>query len=327
MITVIQQGLGYIGRETAKLILQDKSLELVGAVDVNPEYVGKDLGELISDKKIGIEVTNDADALMKKVKGKYNTVVLTTQSKLIEIKPALYIAATNGFNVISPAEELFYPEFVSMEDALYLDKLALENSVRIVGRGVNPGCLMDDYPLQVCMDNKFDKLNLMIIYRHCNTDERRDQLKKKIGFGLSREQFYELNKRGKLGHVGLKMSASYLADNMGLKNYKLDFIRGPVVRDDVVQGLTETCYVSIDGKNTIILDLQMYSGLKNGSGVEITGQRNGSDLHVKDKYCDIVNGDLATARILKELIPYTVYGQYGLNSIDYSINPHKLLKK
>lgn len=58
---VIIWGLGSVGRYAVKMILQKKSLELVAAIDVDPEKVGKDVGELFGFGKTGVIVSNDID--------------------------------------------------------------------------------------------------------------------------------------------------------------------------------------------------------------------------------------------------------------------------
>jgi len=325
MIRVIHQGLGPIGRETARLVLQDKNLQIVGAID--PKYAGKDVGYLLGIKSLGIEITDNAEDLFKETKP--DVLVLTTVSELDQIIPSIELAVTNGINIVSPSEELFYPQFVDKEKAEYLDKLASEYNVSILGRGVNPGCLMDTYPLHV-FRNHFTELGSMKVYRWDNTIERREPLLLKTGAGLTPEEFDQLNKQGKLGHVGLRMSGAFLADNIGLKDYEIVFSRKPVIAEEAIKpahgkeiakgyvtGLHETCDILIGGEKKISLDLRMFVGAENKNSVEISGR--------KIDYSNIVNGDIATTRILKDMISFVVRGPAGLNRVDYIPNPNKLL--
>ena len=48
---VIVWGLGSVGRYAVKMIQSKKSLELVGAVDVDPKKVGKDAGESLDSTR------------------------------------------------------------------------------------------------------------------------------------------------------------------------------------------------------------------------------------------------------------------------------------
>jgi len=58
-IRVIQYGLGPIGSAIARHVVERAGLELVGAVDIDPAKVGKDVGEVIGlDRPLGFVVAN-----------------------------------------------------------------------------------------------------------------------------------------------------------------------------------------------------------------------------------------------------------------------------
>lgn len=57
---VIIYGCGVMGRETAQALLKKESLEAVGALDIDPELVGKDLGKVLDNpEKLGIAIEKD----------------------------------------------------------------------------------------------------------------------------------------------------------------------------------------------------------------------------------------------------------------------------
>ena len=57
-ITVAQYGIGPIGAEIVKLLLTKSWIKIIAAVDVDPQKIGKDLGEVIGiDHKLGVIVT------------------------------------------------------------------------------------------------------------------------------------------------------------------------------------------------------------------------------------------------------------------------------
>ncbi|MCH8981002.1 hypothetical protein IH922_03175, partial [candidate division KSB1 bacterium] len=59
-LKIVQYGLGPIGIEAAKLVLQKKRLKLVGGIDVDPDKIGVDLGAVLGlDSKLNISVSND----------------------------------------------------------------------------------------------------------------------------------------------------------------------------------------------------------------------------------------------------------------------------
>ncbi|MCK4822710.1 dihydrodipicolinate reductase, partial [bacterium] len=56
-IKIVQVGLGPLGQKITQFILKRKGLEIVGAVDLAPDKIGKDLGDICSIGKLGIEVS------------------------------------------------------------------------------------------------------------------------------------------------------------------------------------------------------------------------------------------------------------------------------
>ena len=57
---VAQWGLGAMGSGMARLVLEKEGLEVVGGIDMRPDYVGKDLGEVLGGgRRLGVTVTND----------------------------------------------------------------------------------------------------------------------------------------------------------------------------------------------------------------------------------------------------------------------------
>ena len=80
-INLIIYGCGVMGRKAAQALLDKKSFKVVGAVDIDPELVGKDLGEILDKpEKLGVTIEKDAEALFSKVKA--HAVVHTTTSHL-----------------------------------------------------------------------------------------------------------------------------------------------------------------------------------------------------------------------------------------------------
>ena len=61
-IRAIQYGCGKMSMFTMKYML-DKGVEIVGAIDINPDVVGKDIGEIMGlTEKTGITVTHEEQA-------------------------------------------------------------------------------------------------------------------------------------------------------------------------------------------------------------------------------------------------------------------------
>ena len=60
-IRIVQYGLGPIGIETARTVVSKPNLVLAGAIDVAPDKVGKDLGDLLETGR-PLDVAVGADA-------------------------------------------------------------------------------------------------------------------------------------------------------------------------------------------------------------------------------------------------------------------------
>lgn len=56
MIKIVQIGIGPLGQKVVNYASQREGIQIVGAVDLDPEKAGQDLGELCGIKPLGIEV-------------------------------------------------------------------------------------------------------------------------------------------------------------------------------------------------------------------------------------------------------------------------------
>ena len=145
-INVFIYGCGVMGRKVTEALLDKESLNIVGAIDVDPELVGRDLGEILDNPtSLGINIEKDAEALFSRVDAQ--AVVLTTTSHLKSVVQQVNQCIRAGLNVISTCEELSFPWKRHPELTKTIDSLAKENGVTVVGTGINPGYLMDALPL------------------------------------------------------------------------------------------------------------------------------------------------------------------------------------
>ena len=83
----------------------------------------------------------------------------------------------------------------------------------VLGTGVNPGYLMDIYPIMltaICRE-----VTKVTVLRYQDATHRRLPFQEKIGTGLTREQFEEERRAGRLRHVGLTESIHMIAARLG----------------------------------------------------------------------------------------------------------------
>ncbi len=131
---VIQYGCGKMAKYTMRYVLGN-NWEIVGAVDINPNVIGKDIGSVIGCEDKGVKITSveDADKLFSEVKA--DVCIVTTMSLLSDCKDALLLCAKHGVNAITTCEEAFYSMNSNPKLTLEIDELAKANNCTITGSG------------------------------------------------------------------------------------------------------------------------------------------------------------------------------------------------
>ena len=127
-VKVVQYGTGKMAVYTMRYVYE-KGGEVVGAVDVNPEVIGKDIGEIMGEAKKGVIVTalENAEEMLKQVKP--DICVVETRSLFSEL------CAKLGINAITTCEEAFFPMNSNPIATKKIDELAKQNHCTITGSG------------------------------------------------------------------------------------------------------------------------------------------------------------------------------------------------
>jgi 4-hydroxy-tetrahydrodipicolinate reductase len=312
-IRVIQQGLGPIGKKILKYMLERKNLEVVGVVDIDKDKIGKDIWEILGGmrKESGLKVTSDLSSLLQNVEA--DIVVNSTVSSLNFVSRDIITTVESGVNFLSTCEELSFPQLQNLKLAKKIDKIAREKRVSVLGAGVNPGFVMDKLPLvlsSVCKDVKKVKITRIV-----DASKRRLPLQKKVGAGLSIEEFQKKVKEKKIKHVGLPESLALISKglNFNLKKIKIKEEIKPVTdKEGKVLGINQLCKGIMNGKEIITLNLQMYLNAKEPRDeIEIFGKPK-----IKMKVEGGIHGDIATAAIIVNLIPKVVKAKPGLLTVN-----------
>lgn len=134
-IKVVQYGCGKMSKYTMKYCFE-KGAEVVGAIDINPEIIGKDIGSIIGDgKNRGVLISSVEDAKEVLTSSKPDICIITTMSLLNDCRDALKLCASLGINAITTCEEAFYS--ANSNPTLYneIDELAKKNNCTITGSG------------------------------------------------------------------------------------------------------------------------------------------------------------------------------------------------
>jgi 2,4-diaminopentanoate dehydrogenase len=318
-IRVIQYGLGPIGCETAKVLLNRKGVELVGAVDIAPEKAGRDLGDLLGSEKLGLIVSADPEPLFAKTRAQ--VVTHTTRSFLKDVYDQLEAAARAGLSVVSSTEELLYPQLRSPDLAARLDRVARRYGATILGTGVNPGFVMDT--LALVMTGVCRSVRRIRITRRVDAATRRLPLQRKVGAGMKPAEFRKLVREGKLGHIGLLESLHLVSTGLGWTLSKVTEKIDPVlaetrqvtsyftVEPGEVCGIKHTAAGFCNGRRVIDLDLAMFIGaVEPADIIEIEG-----DPGLTVQIPGGVAGDVATVAALVNAIPAVLGAEPGLKTV------------
>lgn len=157
-IRAVLIGAGKTGLTILRFLLE-KGITIVGAADLYSN-VGKDVGEAAGLKTLNVLVETDVDAMLKRTKP--DVAVVCTASEMEKIYPIYKLCVENSVNVISVAEEAFYPYYTAPELARELDRLAKDHGVRILGTGVQ-----DVFWYSWCMSTASIVHNIREIHGDC----------------------------------------------------------------------------------------------------------------------------------------------------------------
>ncbi|CDA30126.1 putative uncharacterized protein [Clostridium sp. CAG:492] len=133
-VKVVQFGTGKMAKYTMRYVYE-KGGEVVGAIDVNPAVIGKDIGEIIGCENKNVKVTSfeDAEAMLKEVKP--DICVVETMSLIKDLEGPFMLCAKLGINAISTCEEAFFPWNSNPNLTKKIDELAKQTGCTITGSG------------------------------------------------------------------------------------------------------------------------------------------------------------------------------------------------
>ena len=313
-ITVAQYGIGPIGAEIARLLVSKPWVKLVAAVDIDPNKIGKDVGEVIGlGRTVGVAVTPELSV-------RADVVCHSTGSRLANVAHQLKDLLGRGSHVVSTCEELSFPLDAQIREDL--QQVARANNVALLGTGVNPGFVMDKLPLtitSVCQEVKSVE-----IIRIQNASTRREPLQRKVGAGMTVDEFRAAVDAGKIKHMGLRESLMLVGNGLGVDFTEVsDEKIEPIIaeREVVTQylkvapgqvaGVHQTIYGK--GRIDVSLELRMYVGAEAVAADRVI-VHGVPDVEMEIK--NGVHGDRATAAMVVNSIPRIMQARHGVLTMD-----------
>jgi 4-hydroxy-tetrahydrodipicolinate reductase len=212
MVRILHVGLGPLGVKTVTDLYERKLGIVVAAVDTASGIAGRKLSEIVPVSRSNVRIASD---LARVDFRKVDCAIVTTSSGLSTCAPTFRELLRRGATVVSTCEELSWPYLRHAELARELDRLAKKNGGRLLGTGVNPGFLMDAFPVAVTAISK--SVTRVEVHRYQDASSRRIPFQKKIGVGLGDAEFARQVKAGTLRHVGLGESLHFVASRLGLR--------------------------------------------------------------------------------------------------------------
>jgi hypothetical protein len=319
-IKVMHFGLGPIGAAIAKQLVVRPGFKIVGAIDIDPAKVGRDVGDVVGlSKRIGAKVSDEPGRALKAAKP--DVVVLCTSSSIKTVLPQIETILKAKVPIVSTTEELSYPGYTHIRQARLIHAMAKKAKVAVLGTGVNPGFAMDALP--IALSAACERVDRVVVQRVQDARIRRLPFQQKIGAGLTTEQFQKKVDDGSVRHVGLTESIAMIADAMG---WTLDRITDEIqpklatvtisseylaVDPGYVAGIIQDGIGYRKGEPVIKLHMEAYLGSpETFDSVDIEGSPN-----LAMKINGGIHGDVATASITVNSIPKVLQASPGLHTM------------
>ena len=184
-LRIFQYGCGKMSVYTMRYVIENGG-QIVGAVDINPDVIGKDIGDIMGTDKTGVLVENAKDAENLLTTLKPDCVIVTTMSLLADVKEALLTCAKCGVNAITTCEEAFYPMNSNPTLTSEIDNLAKENNCTITGSGYQDAFWGNLITTLTGASHNITKIKGSSSY---NVEDYGIALAKAHGAGLTKEEF------------------------------------------------------------------------------------------------------------------------------------------
>ena len=319
-VKVAVYGLGPIGRRVVAMAARKSSLKLVGAVDNSPAIAGRALADVVAGVGLGAPVAKSLAELLARCSPE--VVLHATGSRLAQVYSQFNELIDRELNVVSTCEEASYPASDEAESLTAdLDRLCRDRGVRLLATGVNPGFAMDVWPLLATAVH--GECRRVWVHRVVDAASRREPLQRKIGAGLSREEFGRLVAAGAIGHVGLQSSAFMLAAGLRSQVVSLTESIEPVMAKQTVQtqymavqagqvaGLRQELVCELSGGTELELRLEMYLGAPDPHDeVSVEG-----DIRTAIRVPGGFPGDQATAAVVTNVVGRLLRCQPGYRTM------------
>ena len=211
-IRVVLFGVGVIGSGVLRLARTRPGIQIAGAVVRDPRWEGRPLEEIVPDGPAGLRVSADGARVLSETQP--DVVVIATRSTLPEVLPTLRLAAKARAAIACTAEELAYIRPDDGPEAAEIFDLAEEHHVPIAAVGINPGFVLDVWPLALA--SIAHDITSIEAERAVDLSGFGPNVRVSLGVGYSAADFARELARGKIaGHRGFRESLRLIGEGIG----------------------------------------------------------------------------------------------------------------
>jgi 4-hydroxy-tetrahydrodipicolinate reductase len=281
-VKTVHMGVGPIGLGILRAVATKPWASIAGGTDVNPALQGEDLGSLAGILPIGVAVSPSFFAVGPA--GTADVVVHCAGSFLRRGALEQVLEALDwGANVVSTCEELAYPWYRFGDEAAQIDRAAKKVQRTVIATGINPGFAMDATALY--LSGACEHVERVRVHRLQDASVRRGPFQKKIGAGITVEEFSVRKASGTFGHIGLPESIAMICAGFGWDLDSVEETLEPVISDreittpyahvvaGSVAGIHQVAHGIVAGERRVTLTLDAYVGAPETSDtVEIDGR-------------------------------------------------------